>query len=99
MSVGAFRRRNSRNPNCRPVSGYVRARPGRDGGLHVGGNQARRLLPYVGPSATTGVRAHLRSEEPHPAEISRLLMTSWMAGWKRKDWKTASGDPLRTRRS
>ena len=69
MSVGAFRRRNSRNPNCRPVSGYVRARSGRDGGLHVGGNQARRLLVCVGSSATTGVRAHFRRAAP-PLEQS-----------------------------
>jgi ribonuclease HI len=24
-------------------------------------------------------------------------MTSWMAGWKRKGWKTASGDPVKNR--
>jgi len=24
-------------------------------------------------------------------------MTSWMAGWKRKDWKTALGDPVKNK--
>ena len=24
-------------------------------------------------------------------------MTSWMAGWKRRDWKTASGDPVKNK--
>jgi ribonuclease HI len=24
-------------------------------------------------------------------------MTSWMAGWKRKGWRTASGDPVKNK--
>ena len=56
------------HPNCRPVSGYVRARSGPDGGAPCRGNQARRLLVWVGSSATTGVGAHFRRAAP-PREV------------------------------
>jgi ribonuclease HI len=49
-------------------------------------------------AALEGLRALPSGSRAWVVTDSRYLhdgMTSWMAGWKRKDWKTASGDPVK----
>ncbi len=49
-------------------------------------------------AALEGLRALPSGSRACIVTDSRYLhdgMTSWMAGWKRKDWKTASGDPVK----
>jgi ribonuclease HI len=49
-------------------------------------------------AALEGLRALPSGSRACVVTDSRYLhdgMTSWMAGWKRKGWKTASGDPVK----
>ncbi len=49
-------------------------------------------------AALEGMRALPPGSRACIVTDSRYLhdgMTSWMAGWKRKDWKRASGDPVK----
>ena len=51
-------------------------------------------------AALEGLRALPSGSRACIVTDSRYLhdgMTSWMAGWKRKDWKTASGDPVKNK--
>ena len=51
-------------------------------------------------AALEGLRALPSGSRACVVTDSRYLhdgMTSWMAGWKRKDWKTASGDPVKNK--
>ncbi len=51
-------------------------------------------------AALEGMRALPPGSRACIVTDSRYLhdgMTSWMAGWKRKDWKTASGDPVKNK--
>ncbi len=49
-------------------------------------------------AALQGLRALPSGSRACIVTDSRYLhdgMTSWMTGWKRRDWKTASGDPVK----
>jgi ribonuclease HI len=51
-------------------------------------------------AALEGLRALPSGSRACVVTDSRYLhdgMTSWMAGWKRKGWKTASGDPVKNK--
>jgi ribonuclease HI len=51
-------------------------------------------------AALEGLRALPSGSRACIVTDSRYLhdgMTSWMAGWKRKGWKTASGDPVKNK--
>ena len=51
-------------------------------------------------AALEGLRALPPGSRACVVTDSRYLhdgMTSWMAGWKRKGWKTASGDPVKNK--
>ena len=51
-------------------------------------------------AALEGLRALPPSSRACVVTDSRYLhdgMTSWMAGWKRKGWRTASGDPVKNK--
>ncbi len=51
-------------------------------------------------AALEGLRAIPAGSRACVVTDSRYLhdgMTSWMAGWKRKGWRTASGDPVKNR--
>ncbi len=51
-------------------------------------------------AALEGLRALPSGSRACVVTDSRYLhdgMTSWMAGWKRKGWKTSSGDPVKNR--
>jgi ribonuclease HI len=51
-------------------------------------------------AALEGLRAVPPGSRVCVVTDSRYLhdgMTSWMAGWKRRGWKTASGDPVKNR--
>jgi ribonuclease HI len=51
-------------------------------------------------AALKGLRALPSRSRACVVTDSRYLhdgMTSWMAGWKRKDWKTASGGPVKNK--
>ena len=51
-------------------------------------------------AALEGLRALPAGSRVSVVTDSRYLhdgMTSWMAGWKRKGWKTASGDPVKNK--
>jgi ribonuclease HI len=51
-------------------------------------------------AALEGLRALPSGSRACVVTDSRYLhdgMTSWMAGWKRKDWRTASGDPVKNK--
>ena len=51
-------------------------------------------------AALQGLRALPSGSRACVVTDSRYLhdgMTSWMAGWKRKGWKTASGDPVKNK--
>jgi ribonuclease HI len=51
-------------------------------------------------AALEGLRALPSGSRVCVVTDSRYLhdgMTSWMAGWKRKNWKTASGDPVKSK--
>jgi ribonuclease HI len=51
-------------------------------------------------AALEGLRALPSGSRACVVTDSRYLhdgMTSWMAGWKRKNWRTASGDPVKNK--
>ena len=51
-------------------------------------------------AALEGLRALPPGSRACVVTDSRYLhdgMTSWMAGWRRKGWKTASGDPVKNK--
>ena len=51
-------------------------------------------------AALEGLRALPSGSRACVVTDSRYLhdgMTSWMAGWKRKGWKTASGEPVKNK--
>ena len=51
-------------------------------------------------AALQGLRALPSGSRACVVTDSRYLhdgMTSWMAGWRRKGWKTASGDPVKNK--
>ena len=65
------------------------------GGLAVTTNNIMEMAP-----ALEGLRAIPPGSRVCIVTDSRYLhdgMTSWMAGWKRKGWKTASGDPVKNK--
>lgn len=67
----------------------------RSGGLVLTTNNIMEMT-----AALQGLRALPSGSRVCVVTDSRYLhdgMTSWMAGWKRKSWKTASGNPVKNR--
>jgi ribonuclease HI len=67
----------------------------RSGGLALTTNNIMEMT-----AALEGLRALPSGSRVCVVTDSRYLhdgMTSWMAGWKRKNWKTASGDPVKNK--
>jgi ribonuclease HI len=67
----------------------------RSGGLALTTNNIMEMT-----AALEGLRAVPPGSRVCVVTDSRYLhdgMTSWMAGWKRKDWKTAAGDPVKNK--
>jgi ribonuclease HI len=67
----------------------------RSGGLSHTTNNVMEMT-----AALEGLRALPPGSRACVVTDSRYLhdgMTSWMAGWKRKGWKTAAGDPVKNR--
>lgn len=67
----------------------------RSGGLALTTNNVMEMT-----AALEGLRALPPGSRACVVTDSRYLhdgMTSWMAGWKRKGWKTAAGDPVKNR--
>ncbi len=67
----------------------------RSGGLSLTTNNIMEMT-----AALEGLRALPTGSRVCVVTDSRYLhdgMTSWLAGWKRKGWKTASGDPVKNR--
>ena len=91
---------------------YASAIPARAGGLRCSAgrmgssSRQRRARPHDHnimemTAALEGLRALPCGSRACVVTDSRYLhdgMTSWMAGWRRKGWKTASGNRSRTRR-
>jgi ribonuclease HI len=67
---------------------------------HSGGLPATTNNIMEMTAALEGLRAIPPGSRVCIVTDSRYLhdgMTSWMAGWKRKGWKTAAGDPVKNR--
>jgi ribonuclease HI len=67
----------------------------RSGGLPLTTNNVMEMT-----AALEGLRALPPGSRACVVTDSRYLhdgMTSWMAGWKRKGWRTASGDPVKNK--
>jgi len=93
------------------TDGACRGNPGPGGwaAIVVGANGAEPIERSGGDPATTNNRmeymAALEGLRALPAGSSVCIvtdsqlmlnsMTRWIAGWKKKGWKTASGDPVR----
>ncbi len=73
-----------------PASGQTRDASGGEG--HTTNNR----MEYT--AALEGLRALPGGSRACIVTDSRLMldsMTNWLAGWKRKGWRTASGDPVK----
>src|SRR5436305_826766 len=88
-----------RNPGPGGWAALVRWEDGvveeHSGGLALATNNIMEMT-----AALEGLRALPSGSRVCVVTDSRYMhdgMTSWMAGWKRKDWKTASGDPVKNR--
>lgn len=74
-------------------------RPGEDEPLELSGGEAHTTnnrMEYT--AALEGMRSLPAGSSVCIVTDSRLLldsMTSWIAGWKRRGWKTAGGDPVK----
>src|SRR3984885_5758347 len=76
------------------TDGACQRNPGPGGWAHTTNN----IMEMT--AALEGLRALPSGSRACVVTDSRYLhdgMTSWMAGWKRKGWKTASGGPVRNK--
>jgi ribonuclease HI len=66
--------------------------------VSLSASRAYNMMEMI--AALEGLRALPSGSRACIVTDSRYLhdgMTSWMAGWKRKGWKTASGDPVKNK--
>jgi ribonuclease HI len=77
----------------------VIVKPGEEAPIELSGGEPRTTnnrMEYT--AALEGLRALPDGSDVVIVTDSRLMldsMTKWIAGWKRKGWKTAGGDPVK----